>query len=418
MGRVVWADVLSVVRFLDLGGEMAEKFMSRAIAIFLSVFLCSQPFVRSGYAGESFDSPFNRPSVADVDQIPSAAGMADQPVEYLASPQSHPESNSLSYDFFDMTFFEAFYSEEPGGGQEPPLLDFSEYGASIVVNDLVKNHISFFQTRMKGKFTEWLDRSGKYVGKMKEIFKSYQLPEELAFLPLIESGFNPYAYSKAKAVGPWQFVRATGIQYGLRIDKWVDERRDPLKSTVAAAKYLKNLYGIFGSWPLSLASYNAGEGRIMRAMSRSQSDDFWELRKTSHIASETKEYVPKYMAATIIAQNQEEYGFSGNNQAPLLHDEVDLPGKTPLKKVAKASRVLIGEIKAYNPDLNGALTPPYRYRLKLPLGTKEVFAANFASVMAEQEKVTPKLTKKLAKKRAALKTHKHKKIRSSRSKLS
>ena len=127
---------------------------------------------------------------------------------------------------------------------------------------------------------------------------------------MIESGFNPYAVSWAKAVGPWQFMPATGKLYGLKIDWWIDERKDPIKSTMAAAEHLKDLHNLFGSWPLALASYNAGAGKVQRAVLRTRSDDFWDLKASRYIRKETKNYVPKYMAATIIAKNPEAYGFS------------------------------------------------------------------------------------------------------------
>ena len=257
----------------------------------------------------------------------------------------------------------------------------TRYNVPIVYNEHVEAYINLFQTRLRDRFEVWLARSGQYVPMIQKILKKNDLPEDLAFLPLIESGFNPKAYSSAKAVGPWQFMSPTGKQYGLLVNKWIDERRDPVKSTVAAASYLKNLYGMFQSWALSLASYNAGEGRISRAMAKTQAEDFWELKESDHIHDETKNYVPKFMAATIIAKDPEKYGFFIDYHAPLVYDEVGVPTATSLKVIARAAGVSVEKIKFYNPELKLDTTPPNYpgYRLKIPPGTRETVAANLAS---------------------------------------
>ena len=149
----------------------------------------------------------------------------------------------------------------------------------IVVNNSVEAHLEYFKTRGREKFELWLSRSGRYIPMMKDILRKKELPEDLVYLALIESGFNPNAYSRAKAAGPWQFMKYTGKRYGLKIDWWIDERRDPKKSTIAAANYLTDLYNMFGSWDLAMASYNGGEGRVQRAMARTKTDDFWQLKK-------------------------------------------------------------------------------------------------------------------------------------------
>ena len=266
---------------------------------------------------------------------------------------------------------------------EPPVtktLD-TRYNIPIVYNEDVEAYINLFQTRLRERFSTWLARSGQYVPMMQKILKKNDLPEDLAFLPLIESGFNPKAYSKAKAAGPWQFIPPTGKHYGLRVNKWIDERRDPVKSTVAAASYLKNLYGMFQSWALSLASYNAGEGRISRAMTKTQAEDFWELKESDHIHDETKNYVPKFMAASIIAKDPEKYGFFIDYHAPLVYDEVGVPTATSLKTIARAAGVSVDKIKFYNPELKLDTTPPNYpgYRLKVPPGTRETVAASLVS---------------------------------------
>jgi membrane-bound lytic murein transglycosylase D len=256
------------------------------------------------------------------------------------------------------------------------------YDVPIVLNPSVESHITYFSTTIRDRFQLWLNRSGRYVPLMTQIFREYGLPEDLVFVSLIESGFNPYAYSRSHAVGAWQFMKGTGLKYGLRIDRYIDERRDVVKSTHAAAAYLKDLYAMFNSWPLALASYNGGEGRVGRAMKRTNAEDFWELRATSYLHPETRNYVPKFMAATIIAKNPQKYGFTTDYEKPLAYDEVVIRKPTDLRMIAKAASVTYTGLKQLNPELRQDMTPlGYdAYRLKLPVGTKAVFEQNFAKL--------------------------------------
>lgn len=270
--------------------------------------------------------------------------------------------------------------EEPP--PEPDEDELPTYDVPIILNSSVESHIDYFNTRIRDKFELWLSRSGRYLPLMKEIFKKNNLPEDLVFVSLIESGFNPYAYSRSRAVGPWQFMRGTGLKYGLRIDEWIDERRDPVKSTAAAANYLKDLYALFNSWPLALASYNGGEGRVGRAMAKSKADDFWDLRSTRYLHPETRNYVPKFMAATIIAKNPEKYGFTLNYDEPMQYDEVIIDRPTDLRLIAKVASVTYEDLKNLNPELKQGITPLRyeNYRLKLPIGAKAVFEENFSKI--------------------------------------
>jgi membrane-bound lytic murein transglycosylase D len=267
---------------------------------------------------------------------------------------------------------------DPGGEAEGGL----PYDVPIVLNASVESHLDYFTTKGRDRFHLWLNRSGRYVPLMTQIFRENGLPEDLVFVSLIESGFNPYAYSRSHAVGAWQFMKGTGRKYGLRIDRYIDERRDVVKSTHAAAAYLKDLYAMFNSWPLALASYNGGEGRVGRAMQRTNAQDFWDLRTTRHLHPETRNYVPKFMAATIIAKNPEKYGFAPEYDKPLAYDEVVITRPTDLRVVAKGASVTYGELKRLNPELRQGVTPlGYKdYRLKLPVGTKAVFEQNFSKL--------------------------------------
>ena len=247
----------------------------------------------------------------------------------------------------------------------------------------LNRNIGFFSNSIKERFSLWLSRSGKYLEMMKEILRQKDVPENIVFLSLIESGFSPNAYSVAHAAGPWQFIASTAKRYGLEINWWKDERRDPVKSTFAAADYLKDLYGMFGSWNLAMAAYNAGEGRIQKAMKRSNADNYWELLGTKHIRPETKDYVPKFIAASLIANNPQDFGFDEiEYHEPLIFDEVRLNSPIDLSVAAECAGVSLDEIKKLNPELRRWCTPPdvSDYTLKIPIGTKERFVEALASI--------------------------------------
>ncbi|MBI5286213.1 MAG: transglycosylase SLT domain-containing protein [Deltaproteobacteria bacterium] len=259
----------------------------------------------------------------------------------------------------------------------PPSAEEEEvitYDVPVVMNDRVEFFIKHFQTKVGSHFERWLTRSQRYLPMMKEIMKENGLPEDLAYLALIESGFNPLAVSRAKAVGIWQFMKGTAKKYDLRVDWWVDERRNPEKSTRAAARYLKDLYGMFNSWYLAAASYNAGEGKIQRAINRHKSDDFWVMARYRYLKRETKDYIPKYIAALMIAKEPEKYGFYGlGYYEPLAYDEVEIPGVVDLRVIARACDCSVEEVKELNPELLRWFTPPDYpgYRLKIPAGKAE-----------------------------------------------
>ena len=261
------------------------------------------------------------------------------------------------------------------------------YQIPMVLNDSVENHLEYFKTRGRDVFQKWLDRSARYIPVMKDIFREKNLPEDLVYVAMIESGFNPYAVSWARAVGPWQFMPQTGKLYGLKIDWWVDERKDPIKSTQAAAEHLKDLHNLFGSWPLAMASYNAGAGKVQRAVLRTRSEDFWDLKASRYIRRETKNYVPKYMAATIIAKNPEAYGFTVQPYELFVFDEVVITESIDLRLAARCADTTYDVIKELNPELKRWVTPPdaTNYVLRVPKGSGPLFSATFASVPADQK---------------------------------
>jgi len=264
------------------------------------------------------------------------------------------------------------------------------YADNQTASRAVDRSISLFANRIKDRFALYLSRSGKYIDIMQNILRKKDVPEDIVFLSLIESGFSTNAYSIAHAAGPWQFIASTAKRYGLEINWWKDERRDPVKSTEAAADYLKDLHGMFGSWKLAMAAYNAGEGKIMRAMKKSNADDYWDLLGTTHIRPETKEYVPRFIAASMIAASPGEFGFDSiEYQTPLRYDEVELAYPIDLAVAAECAGTTVDEIKKLNPELRRWCTPPdaQKYVIKVPEGTGDIVVERL-SAMTEEERFT------------------------------
>lgn len=278
-----------------------------------------------------------------------------------------------------------------GDSSSEPALPDVALSASIIpltINSKVEYFIAYFKTRGKQTFSRWLSLSSRYIPMMKEVFKRNGLPEELVYVAMIESGFQLHARSIANAVGPWQFMSGTGRNYSLRIDQWIDERKEPLKATVAAALYLKELSGIFnGDWYLAAAGYNAGENKILRAITRYNTNDFWELSRGSYLKRETREYVPKLLAAAIIARDPARFGFSDVAKLPPIEfDTVKIPTRTDLELVAKLVGTSSENIRALNPDLRHWCTPPNYpdFQLKIPKGTRGRFEVEYAKIRKDR----------------------------------
>lgn len=261
------------------------------------------------------------------------------------------------------------------------------YDVPVVMNERVEFFIRYFQTKMRNHFERWLARSTRYLPMIKGIMAENGLPEDLAYLALIESGFNPLAVSRAKAVGMWQFIKGTANKYGLEVNWWIDERRDPEKSTRAAARYLKDLYSMFNSWYLAAAAYNAGEKKILKAIDKHKSDDFWVMARYKYLKRETKDYIPKYIAALLIAKEPEKYGFYGvEYHEPLVYEEVEVPGAMDLRVIAQACGCSVEEIKELNPELTRWFTPhDYpAFRIKIPLERADTLRENLAQIPPQE----------------------------------
>ena len=237
-------------------------------------------------------------------------------------------------------------------------------------NHDVRRFLDQFQTGYRRAVVErWLVRAGRYLPMVLDVFKQKGLPEELVFTAMIESGFDPLAASRAGAKGLWQFMAPTARRYGLRVDNWLDERLDPEKSTVAAARHFLDLYAVFGSWNLAQAAYNAGERTVVEAIKAMGTSDFWALARGRWLADETKNFVPAIQAATIIAREPERYGFMVTPAPPLMYDLVSVPRSTNLKQLAARSGLDLDALERLNPELRLKQTPPDgSYQLKVPVG--------------------------------------------------
>lgn len=244
----------------------------------------------------------------------------------------------------------------------------------------VQSFVAAYQTELRGTFARSLERGRQYLPKMSSILAEEGVPPELVYLPIIESGFRLNAVSPAGAVGPWQFIRGTGRRYGLRIDRYVDERRDPEKATRAAARYLRDLYDMFEDWHLSLAAYNTGEGNVARVRNTAQTDDYWEMVDRGYLPSETRQYVPRALAAMEIATSPEEYGFEKLEEGhPTRYDQVVINKPISLKTVAELSGTSLEQVTELNPALCRGVVPPSGYEVRLPKGSRKTFEIAYAS---------------------------------------
>ncbi|OLE41999.1 MAG: hypothetical protein AUG14_13580 [Candidatus Rokubacteria bacterium 13_1_20CM_2_68_19] len=249
----------------------------------------------------------------------------------------------------------------------------------LVINGAVQAFIERFTGSSRDVVELWLNRSGRYLTMIRDVLRSQGLPEDLAFVAMIESGYNPLAVSRAGAKGMWQFMAGTARRYGLRVDQWVDERLDPEKSTTAAAKYLRDLYHQFGSWALAKAAYNAGELKVIRAIKAANSTDFWALARTRLLRQETREFVPAIHAATVIGRDPGRFGFTPDEHTPVAIEKVMVPASTNLKKLAGGAGLPDDSLRKLNPVLVRGTTPPGApYELRVPVGSRDAIRTALA----------------------------------------
>ena len=242
----------------------------------------------------------------------------------------------------------------------------------VTVNPQVQFFVDRFTIYRREVVSLWVNRSARYLGMVRDVMRKRGLPEELAFTAMIESGYNPNAVSHAGAKGMWQFMAPTARRYGLRVDQWVDERLDPEKSTVAAAAYLRDLYALFGSWPLAQAAYNAGEVKVARAIRLTGTNDFWALARTNHLRRETKEFVPQIHAATVIGRDPERFGFEFEDRPAAATETVSVPPATDLRRLSVTAGIPYDTLRSMNSVLVRGVTPPgARYDLRIPVGARD-----------------------------------------------
>lgn len=242
------------------------------------------------------------------------------------------------------------------------------------LNAAVDKWIEYFTVRDRGRFQRFLERGEKYRPLVTATLREQGVPTELFYLALIESGFATGATSHAKAVGIWQFMKGTAKRYGLRVDAYVDERRDPIRATIAAALYLNDLHNVFQSWYLAMAAYNAGEGRVMGAIMRAKSRDFWQMVEKRALPQETIQYVPKFLAASIIGHDLRRYGFDEITPEVMpLVSSVPVPSPVKLESVAKLANIAPELLAELNPHLRRGVTPPgvNTYRIWVPRSAAE-----------------------------------------------
>ena len=257
----------------------------------------------------------------------------------------------------------------------------------IDLNEAVLAKIAFFQKNDQRIFRTWMRRMGTYGPLITQTLRQEDLPEDLIFLSMIESGFNTKAYSKARAVGMWQFVSHTGRLYGLRRDTWIDQRRDPEKATRAAARHLRHLYNLFGDWQLVITAYNCGQGRLQRSIRKDGSHNFWDL---ASLPRETRNHLPKFMAVLLMSRDP---GFFGVHNLviddPLAFDTVEVTHPIDLRLGAQCAGTTYQTMRSLNPELRLGYSPPVparkTYALRVPLGASDRFLDRYAKLPADKK---------------------------------
>jgi peptidoglycan lytic transglycosylase D len=367
---------VSQQHFEDGRRELSLGHLERARAAFnqaLEVLLASPYGARvDGRLREHFDRLVDQISAFEVTALAEGDGFTEKRYE----PASIDELLALS------TFERPAPSPELKATVANDLAGTS-HDIPIPFNAKVLSYIDLFQGRLRDYIAQGLENGARYLPMIQSVLRAEGLPLDLAYVPLIESAFNPNAVSRAKAKGVWQFIRSTAVANGLRHDWYIDERADPEKATAAAARYLRSLYEFFDDWHLALASYNGGPGTVQRAMSRTRGTDFWSLAaRRRALPRETREYVPMILAAIVVARNPAQYGLSVQAAPPAEYDRVKLPGPVDLRLVAEWTGSSIDAIQDLNPELRRWTTPVRYpdYELKVPTGTAALVQSRLDSL--------------------------------------
>ena len=353
--------------------EAAKQEFNRAVEVLLEspYGARTEPRIR-----EHFDRLVDRISTYEVRALSTGDGFTEKKSEPASIDELLAMSTTLGTPNATPGLKDAVQSD----------LLLANHDIPIPLNQRVLSYIELFQGRLHDFIEEGMKRGSKYLPMIQNVFRAEGLPLDLAYVPLVESAFKPNALSRTKAKGVWQFMAGTGLENGLKRDWYIDERSDPEKATVAAAKYLRTLSKMFGGdWHLALASYNGGPGRMQRALKTAHVDNFWTLTEKSKILPrETREYVPMILAAMVIARNPAQYGFDFTPEEPAPFEKVTLPRPVDLRRVAEWTSTSIDQIQALNPELRRWTTPAKdtRYQLKVPAGTAEIVSARMVDAPA------------------------------------
>ncbi len=353
--------------------EAAKQEFNRAVDVLLEspYGARTEPRIR-----EHFDRLVDRISTYEVRALATGDGFAEKKYEPASIDELLAMSTTLGTPSATPGLKDAVQSD----------LLLANHDIPIPLNQRVLAYIELFQGRLHDFIEEGMKRGSKYLPMIQNVFRAEGLPLDLAYVPLVESAFKPNALSRTKAKGVWQFMAGTGLENGLRRDWYIDERSDPEKATVAAAKYLRTLSKLFGGdWHLALASYNGGPGRMQRALKTARVDNFWTLTEKSKVLPrETREYVPMILAAIVIARNPAQYGFDFEAEQPAAFDKVTLSRPVDLRRVAEWTSTSIDQIQALNPELRRWTTPAKdtKYQLKVPAGTAELVEARLIDAPA------------------------------------
>ena len=298
-------------------------------------------------------------------------------------------------------FGDSMVGAEPKTEEVEPTWDMDV--RTYETQDRVAYYVNMFSGRSRERIAERLERGTRYEPMIRAKMKAGGLPEDMYYLALVESGFDPHAYSKAAAVGMWQFMTSTARDMGMRVDWWVDERRDPVRSTAAAVRFIRGLRDQFGSLYLAAAAYNGGPGRVSRGLARyaddlenTPGDDaFFVLAEKDYLRNETREYVPQLIAAALIAKEPARYGMTIHSLPPLAYDSVRVPPSTPLAAIAKAAHASTHDVIDLNPHLLRGMTPPREsYLVRIPDGAAASFDSAFASLSDADRTATRRIETK------------------------
>lgn len=308
-------------------------------------------------------------SCAPPAQLPRLAGHAEKEGETALVPKDFVVAGAQTQVKVDPQLAQEIQAFLDQNGMLAGFQKGQGADLPIMLNQSVQGCLRSFTTSRRAIIQAQLSRSERYLPMIRRIFQEQGLPLDLVYLAMIESGFSPLAVSPKEAVGLWQFIEGTAKRYGLKVNEWVDERRDPEKSTKAAARYLKDLYAQFGCWYLAAAGYNAGEKRVEGVVKRYATRDFWVMAQSHLLPQETCNYVPQLIAAVLIAKNPEKYGFNCNKPwRPLPYVRKKVPGGTNLRQFAESLGISYETLQELNPEIKGDCVPQDQkeYSIKVP----------------------------------------------------